>query len=177
MKHWIIVSFLVTVSSLAQAEAYQASTLRAENLLADVSARGPQVVVATLRSDDTVWDRVMVNIGHGNRRWLDVAAALRPGTDAGASETLDEAAFLALKNSPTRVLQLLKNGTFQTATVCSSNIGTDYSGAQSRRFIKDRIKALQNVTNADTLVVRDACLAGLRTALTEFDEFKDGLKN
>jgi len=45
---------------------------------------------------------------------------------------------LALRAAPASVLQLLKDGTFETNTVCSSNIGIDYTPAQSRRFIKVR---------------------------------------
>jgi hypothetical protein len=177
MKGWIIVAFLVAVSMVAEAGTSPAPSLRAENLLADVNARGARAVVATLRSDTSLWDQVMTNIGHGSRQWLEVAAALRPGTDAGASEALDEAVFLALRSAPTRVLQMLKNGTFDTTIVCSSNIGTDYSGAQSRRFIKDRMKVLKGVSDANTLAVRDQCLAGLRTALADFDNSKDSLKD
>jgi hypothetical protein len=177
MKGWIIVAVLVAVSTVAEAGTSPASSLRADNLLADVSARGPQAVVATLRSEGTLWDQVMTNIGNGGRQWLDVAAALRPGTDAGASEALDEAVFLALKSEPARVLQMLKNGTFDATIVCSSNIGTDYSAAQSRQFIKDRIKVLKGVSDANAIGVRDQCLAGLRRALAEFDNSKDGPKD
>jgi hypothetical protein len=79
--------------------------------------------VATLYADTNQWNQVTSHIGRGDREWLAVGAALRSGTDAGASEALDEAMFLALKPAPITVLQLIKDGVFATATVCSSNVG------------------------------------------------------
>jgi hypothetical protein len=175
VKGWIIVAFFVARSVTANAAGPEPS-LRAESLLADVNTRGPRPVVAALRSDSNQWDQVITNISHGYPQWLNVAAALRPGTDAGSSETLDEAMFLALKPEPIRVLQLLKDGTFEATVVCSSNIATDYTDAESRQFIKERISVLQGVSDSHTLAVRDRCLAGLRAALAEFDNSKDGAK-
>jgi hypothetical protein len=149
-----------------------AAASQAATVLADVKSQGARAVASRLWSDSTQWNQIMTNIGHGSREWLQVAAALRPGTDAGASEALDEAMFLALKAAPVPVLQLLKDGTFETNTVCSSNIGIDYTPAQSRRFIKDRIKALETLSDTGTLATREQCLAGLRAALAEIDRSK-----
>jgi hypothetical protein len=176
VKRWAIVALFVAGSITVHA-ASPAPPIRAESILEDVNTRGPQPVVAALRSDSNQWDQVMTNISHGNPHWLNVAAALRPGTDAGSSEALNEAVFLALKPAPTRVLQLLKDGTFETAAVCNSNIATDYPDAQSQKFIKERIAALQGVSDQNTLAVRDRCLAGLRAALAEFDNSNDRSKS
>jgi hypothetical protein len=141
--------------------------------LADVKAQGARTVVAALWSDNGRWNQVMANVGDGKPEWLEVAVALRPGTDAGAAETLDEAIFFALKTAPVAVLQLLKDGRFETSLVCSSNIGTDYTPTESRRFIGDRIKVLSGLSDAKILATRDQCLAGLRTALADFDNSKE----
>lgn len=170
MKRWIIVTFFAAMLMVADTMTHAAPALSAESLLADIHARGARAVVAALRSESGQWDQVMGSIGHGSREWLNVAAALRPGTDAGSAETLDEAVFLALKHQPIRVLQLLKDGTFEIATVCSSNIATDYPDAQSRRFIDERMKVLQAVSDENTRATRTQCLAGLRTALAQFDK-------
>jgi hypothetical protein len=47
----------------------------------------------------------MSNIETGQPEWIDVAKKLSPGTDAGWSEILDEALFMALEKSPELVLE------------------------------------------------------------------------
>lgn len=145
-------------------------SLHAATVLAEIRHQGARAVAAKLWSDNARWDKVIGNIGHGSRDWLQVAAALRPGTDAGASEALDEAVFLALKAAPASVLRLLEVGTFESDTVCSSNIAIDYTAAQSRQFISDRIKTLENFSEPSTLAERDQCLARLRAALADLDK-------
>jgi hypothetical protein len=60
---------------------------------------------------------------------------------------------------------LLRDGVFDTKFVCSSNIGTDYSPKESRRFVRDRIQVLAAVTELEVAAARDRCLQGLRDAL------------
>lgn len=165
----LLIAVLLAMPLIGSAPTHAASSPEAAALLADVKTQGATAVVAKLRADDARWNQVMANIGQGRHDWLHVAAALRPGTDAGASEALDEAIFLALKAAPSTVLQLLKDGTFETRMVCSSNIGADYSAAESKRFIKDRIKVLENLSNAATEATRAQCLQGLQAALADFD--------
>jgi len=114
----------------------------------------------------------MAEIATGKKDWLEVAAALRPGTDAGASETLDEAMFLALQSAPVTVLKLLDGNPFDTDSVCSSNIGTDYSPQKSVRFLRDRIRVLRHVSDADLQAVRTHCLKNLRAAQKELADSK-----
>jgi len=173
MKHiaeCFLIAVLVLMPLIGSAPTYATSSPEAAALLVDIKSQGATAIVANLRSDDARWNQVMANIGGGRRDWLHVAVALRPGTDAGASEALDEAMFLALKPAPSAVLKLLKDGTFETRMVCSSNIGADYSTKQSKRFIKDRIKVLENLSNTDVEAARGQCLQGLNAALADFDK-------
>jgi hypothetical protein len=161
----IVLDLLVAVTMATSATTAQsATTLQADAVLGDTKSRGARAVVDSLWADDGR-DMVMTSIADGKAEWLDVAAALHPGTDAGASETLDEAIFLALKPAPVAVLRLWKDGVFDTNLVCSSNIGTDYSPKESRRFVRDRIKVLAAVTELNVAGARDRCLQGLRGAL------------
>ena len=171
---FLLVTVFAAMLLVRSAVIHAASSPQAGMLLADAKTQGAPAVVSKLWSDNARWNQVMANIGQGNSEWLQVAAALRPSTDGGASEALDEAVFLALKPAPVAVLKLLKIGTFQSRTVCSSNIGTDYSAAESKNLIKDRIKTLEQLSNPATEAARAQCLAGLRAALEEFNNPKDG---
>jgi hypothetical protein len=176
MKHigeCLLIAVLVVMQLIGSTSTHASSSPEAAALLADVKTQGATAVVAKLWADNARWNQAMANVGQGRHDWLRVAAALRPGTDAGASEALDEAIFLALKTAPSTVLQLLKDGTFDTRMVCSSNIGADYSAAQSKRFIKDRIKILENLSNAAIEPARAQCLQGLHAALADFEKPSD----
>jgi hypothetical protein len=142
-------------------------SVRARDLLGDIKIHGAKFVVEKLWDRNRQWDAVMAKIATGKKDWLDVAAALRPGTDAGASETLDEALFLALASAPVGVLKLLDGHPFDTDFVCSSNIGTDYPPQKSLRFVRDRIEVLRGVSDADLQAVRTHCLKNLKLALKE----------
>jgi hypothetical protein len=139
--------------------------LRPDAILADVQVHGARSAVAALWADTNRWNQLLARIGTGNRRWLEVAAVLRKGTDAGASEELDESVFLALRPNPRAVLELLKARTFDVGAVCNGNIADDYPAAQSKRFLAERIQVLQGFSESATTAVQDQCLAGLRMAL------------
>ena len=168
----VVVGLLVGMMAIAVAAAPSASSLNASSILADIRTNGAQPVVAALWSGDGRWNQVMVNIGSGRSDWLQVGVALRPGTDAGAAEELDEAIFLALGTAPVAVLKLLKDHQFKTKFVCSSNIGIDYTPTEARRFINERIKILSGLSNEKILATRDECLVGLRAALADFGTSK-----
>lgn len=163
---------LFGISGVSIAATLASASLNASSVLADVRARGAHAVVAALWSDESRWNQVMTNIGSGRPEWLNVAVALRPGTDAGAAETLDEAIFFALRTAPVAVLKLLKDGRFDAKFICSSNVGIDYTPAESRRFIRERIKVLSGVSDATVMTTRDKCIAGLLGALADFGSSK-----
>jgi hypothetical protein len=151
----------------ASAASYSGASVQAADLMTDVRARGANAVVTMLWADNKQWAEVMKNIGQGKAEWLKVAVALRPGTDAGATETLDEAVFIALKPAPAAVLFLMVDHRFDPKFVCSSNIATDFTDTESRRFIRDRIKILTSLSDPNLEAIRDQCVAGLRAALKD----------
>jgi hypothetical protein len=138
-----------------------------EQLLADIQQRGAGIVVARLLADRREWDEVLAKIAAGGEDWLAVATALRPGTSAGASVSLDEAIFLAIEPAPAAVLRLLDANFFDVDLVCSANIEADHSPEQSRNFVKDRIKILHRVAARELQPVRNQCLKNLKAALRE----------
>src|ERR1700722_4924405 len=159
----VSLAICVTDPKLARATG-QASEIRASAILADIRLHGPEAVVASLRPDQHKWDDVMAKIAGGGNKWLRVADALRSATDGGASETLDEAVFLALKPATVAVLKLLKEGRFSSDYVCSSNIATDYSEQQSRRLIRERISILTGLSATGIQAMRTDCVTKLAAA-------------
>jgi len=136
-------------------------------ILGEVGSHGARATVEVIRDTGNQWDLVTGNISQGEPQWLEVAAALRPGADGGAAETLDEAVFLALKPSAKSVLELLHEHAFDIAAVCGSNIATDYAANDARRMIQDRIDILKRLPNGVLAAERDKCLVGLQSALKD----------
>jgi len=118
----VLISLLHGFAMIAITASASDSTTRAQSILSDINSRGAKSVVEMLWADEERWNDVMTNVGSGDVAWLGVAVALRSGTDAGASEMLDEAISIALKSAPAAVLRLLKDHKFNRSFVCSSNI-------------------------------------------------------
>jgi len=151
--------------AISFADASTTPTLQSSEVLKDIDARGARVVAETLWNDEAGWKQVLSNVGQGRHGWLEVAAALRPGTDGGASETLDEAVFLALAPDPRGVLNLLEQGKFAGRFVCSGNIADDYGAAKAREFLRQRITVLSHISDSKLQAVRDECIANMRAAV------------
>ena len=167
----LALAFAITAAFMAWSDVPPPS-VNAPDILSDIRIDGAHIVVTKLWDRNRGWDEVMAKIATGKKEWLDVAAALRPGTDGGASQTLDEAVFLALQSAPVAVLKLLDGNPFDTDSVCSSNIGTDYSPEKSIRFVRDRIIVLHRLSDPDLQAVRTHCLNSLRAALKELADSK-----
>lgn len=167
---WIVIGATVIVLSITNSDLVAAAPppLNARDVLADVQAHGARATVASLWADTDRWNHVLAEIGKGSREWLQVAAALHKGTDAGASEELDQSMFLALKYSPIVVLQLTKKKYFDVDAVCNGNIADDYPSAESKRFLAQRIAVLSRLSDPTTSTVRNECIKGLRDALADF---------
>jgi hypothetical protein len=161
-------SFLLLIFfASAAAESPDTSSAQASRILADVRDRGAQATAAALWDNQHQWKEAMEYIGRGKPTWLKVAVALRPGTDGGASQNLDEAVFFALKPNPISVLRLLHAEQFQTRSVCSGKIAIDYPAERARMLIQDRIDVLNGVSDLNLMTVRDECRSSLRAGLKD----------
>jgi hypothetical protein len=116
----------------------------------------------------------MAGVASGSKEWLDVAVALAPATDAGATSELETALFLALGPAPRRMLELMHRPasgsealafTFSPETICASGAPyIDYKPDEARRLIADRISAVAGVRDRELIPTRDACVRGLERA-------------
>jgi hypothetical protein len=161
------IAWIVIASAIVSTACAGSMSIRAADILGDVRQHGARAAATTLWGDHRRWSQVVASIAKGTAEWLDVAIALRAGADGGASEELDEAVFLALKPAPMRVLHLLGAGPFEIASVCSSNVATDYPATKAQRFIADRIAVLARMSDQSVRETRDQCVAKLRAALEE----------
>jgi hypothetical protein len=149
-----------------------------ETIISEIKSRGAKEVVRELTKDWSVWDSICDKIASGNQAWLNVAAALQAGTDAGSSETLDLALGEALEYDPKNVLTLVgKTGDLES--ICS---GPDVDNARynsyelSMKAISLRIKKVAAVNDRSLQKMSKACLHYLeesKSGVAEFYQVKE----
>jgi hypothetical protein len=135
-----------------------------------VASRGPDAVVSQLWQTGAPWEELLEGVDSGAPEWLDLAAALAPGTDAGAASDLITALFMALAPAPERTLRLLVGSSglaaqFNVDQICGSNVYLDYDPEDARVLIRERLQTVRGVTATDLVPLRDACLRNLEEAL------------
>jgi len=128
-----------------------------DTILSAIQDRGARNIVAEMnRGKGRVWDKVLDKIETGDRKWLEVAASLREGTDAGTSEGLSIAVAHALLHAPERVLAMTP-GLFQLDDICTMP-DIEPPLPLYRSYILKAKTALAGVHQAELREVRDRCV-------------------
>ena len=102
-KTWLLVVSWLVFAGVAYSESIPPVRQDAGAILAEVSSKGASAVVRNVFGKPA-WEEILKNIASGESAWIDVALALRSGTDAGSTSELQSAMFLALGRNPTYVL-------------------------------------------------------------------------
>jgi hypothetical protein len=163
-------TLLVAIFLLQLGGPGQAADVSPNSVLQKIESQGASQVVKDLWSDQKQWTFLLESVGQGTHAWLDVATALRPGTDGAASETLDLAMFKALRPSPMEVLKRLSHHAFDTAAVCRPNLAADSTVPQAKEMIVARIGALSKIESPALQSTRDQCVLSLKAALKDITD-------
>ncbi len=159
--------------------AYAANTnpadihLQPDALFQEIKSKGANAVVFELYGDSNVWDAFLRNIATGNRTWIEVAVALRPGSDAGASEMLTLAVGEALEHDPINVLQIAPKA-YQLSYICSGPDVDDRrydSHELSINAINRRIKKVSAVKDQSLSTTSKECIRYLEDSKTGIAQF------
>lgn len=141
------------------------NAVKAQDIVSAVEQRGSRPVAQELYEDPKRWRELLTAISSGASEWLAVAAKLRPGTDAGASQMLETSVFFALGKSPVDSLKLISANSFSVEGVCSSNFLIDTPADQNALSVIDmRIRALRGISDPSLVATRDRCIKGLQQA-------------
>ena len=126
---------------------------------ARIHAIGAQPTVRELWNRPGDWDAVMAGIESGDAAWLKVAAELKPGADAGSSESLAIVVSRSIQHNAPAFLRIAFPS-FGIA-VCS-DLTIEGTKEQHNSFQTNTEKALLAADNEATRKDRDACLIELR---------------
>jgi len=150
-----------TFSCTACAGSATDGSLTPELLLHDVDNRGASVVVRDLWNRHDPWNEVTKRIASGENAWIDVALALRKGSDAGASSDLRDAMFQALAKNPAYVLQHAEPE-YPLSELCEGRVDppSTYSEAIAEQVRTE--KAVEQVRTIELQEKKELCLIKLR---------------
>ena len=96
-------------------------------LIEEINKKGASQVIQSLWGQPS-WYSVTGKIASGEAAWIDVAVALRAGSDAGSTSGLHSAMFLALSKNPVYVLRVLETAdkqpyrSFLISDVCEGRV-------------------------------------------------------
>lgn len=151
MKFALALLFAGAVNAAAAPPAHPPAA-SADALLQRIAQLGGRRVLADLWKDDRAFDAAMDGIESGDPAWLEVAIRLRPFSDAGASEAIDDAVARLLPAQPRRILSLIGHDGFEIGHVCTTPFIEPAPGVA---------EAYENKTLAALASVRDPDLAYL----------------
>lgn len=135
-----------------------------------IQERGASAVVDELNHQEgtSAWESIEDRVATGNGRWLRIAQQLRPYTDAGTSESLDNSIAEALPKNAEGVLAMLgkdQSKEFTTDRVCSGETFIEVSRTTLRRHLRAGITAVEKVNDPKLQPVKEACVAALNRDL------------
>jgi hypothetical protein len=134
-------------------------------VLSAVERLGPKEAVRELLKGNQ-WEAVLDGIASGQDDWLEVAGALVPGTDAGATSELRVALFMALGPAAKAVLAEVSPGgriALDLTLVCDASVAIDHPDT-ALDLVRDRIERLQGVTDERLRKQKEECVKGLLEA-------------
>ena len=102
-----------------------------------------------------------------------MAVVLKPGTDAGSSEELDDALSLALLRQPDHVLPILNNIWWKDSEACTFGWDSEFPDEMTVRAYVNRLeKAVKKASDKGTAELRKSCIRGIAKSRKELDENK-----
>lgn len=155
--------FLIMAPELMLAESHSRNLQNPIVLLGDIKKTGATEVINSLWGTP-IWNQLTVKIASGEPCWIDVAIALRTGSDAGSTSELQDALFQALEKNPIYVLRTLNieqtppYSSFSVSNICegrSDPLPTYKQAATELEVIKISV---EYISEKDLQLKRKLCL-------------------
>lgn len=151
---------LLLVLAIASAAAVAADRPSAQAVLNRVANEGGRKVLWDLWQHEREFGQVTAGIESGDPAWLEVAAALKPFSDAGASLSINYAVARALPKTPERVLPLTTQG-FKVEDICISPFIEPDPGV-AEAYERRTLAALSRLKGTSVASVAAECAAQVR---------------
>lgn len=173
MKKKLLMTLIVALSPMVVYSAESSTLKTPKEITQAAKSRGATQVVAELFKTGAWAKYAYPGISSGEKQWLDVAVVLKPGTDAGASEELNDALSLALLRQPDLVLPILKDIWWKDSEACTFGWDSEFPDNMTvRTYVKRLEKAVKKASNKGTAELRKSCLRGIAKTRKELEENK-----
>lgn len=133
----------------------------AQVVLQRINTEGASAVARALVADQATWSALTGKIAGGANDWVDVALALRKGSDAGASSELQSALFLALGKNPSYVLQKVDDSSGLLSTICVGRVDPPEPYDAAVAEIRAVRAAVEGVTVPESSTRKALCITKL----------------
>ncbi|MDZ7476491.1 hypothetical protein U5F73_16085 [Stenotrophomonas pavanii] len=151
---------LLLVLAIASPTAVAADLPSAQAVLNRVANEGGRKVLWDLWQHEREFGQVTAGIESGDPAWLEIAATLKPFSDAGASLSINYAVARALPKAPERVLALIARG-FKVEDICTSPFIEPDPGV-AEAYERRTLAALSRMKGAAVASVAAECAAQVR---------------
>jgi hypothetical protein len=166
----IALSLLFPVATFAAEKSVPSAP---KEIISAAQAEGARQVIRQLFESNVWQTHVYPGISSGDSQWLEVAKTLRPATDAGASEEMDDALSLALLKRPYAVLPVLKRLWWEkSADICHFGWDSEFPDMTVRSYINQLEQALGKASSKKNAELRKLCLKGINKTRKELLENK-----
>lgn len=166
----IILSLLLPLAAFASDKSNLSTP---DEITSAVKAEGAEKVIRQIFESDAWQVHVYPGISSGDPQWLQVAKILRPSTDAGASEEMNNALSLALLKRPYAVLPVLKNLWWEKdIDICYFGWDSEFPDMTVRAYVNQLEKALGKTANEKNAELRKSCLKGIEKTRNELRQNK-----
>ncbi len=128
MKNFVVLTFLVVCTNTFACEVVP------QDIINSLKTEEPKTVIGRLWDAKDCEEKLLTGLSNGKPAWIAVAIALRPYTDAWASESLQDSLGEAMLKAPSRVLPLIKNYSFNES-ICMPWMMDD-SGDSDKKYRK-----------------------------------------
>ena len=132
----------------------------AKDILSRIATDGGHKVLWDLWQHEDEFNHMLSGIESADSSWLQVASALRPFADAGASLSIDYAVARALPKAPDRVLALTRHG-FDIESICTSPFIEPAPGV-AKAYEQQTLAALANVKDPALASIAVECAKRVR---------------
>jgi hypothetical protein len=156
----LLVGIWLALSGAACAGSNAPAWQKADTLLEEVNNKGASAVIRSLWGKPA-WYSVTEKIASGESAWIDVALALRKGSDAGATSELHSAMFLALGKNPAYVLRTAEPQ-FKLSEICEGRVDPPSTYQEALAELTRARSAVERVQASELQSKKELCLAKLR---------------
>jgi hypothetical protein len=145
--------------------------ITAKQMVDAINKQGAKTVATKMNINKGIatWNYVEDRVASGSIPWLKIAVELKPYTDAGIAEGLDNSVADALPKAPEQVVGMLGE-TFHTDRICSGAQFIEMPKKTVLDFLKKARIAVQEINNSTLAKKRDACLSEIDSGIKDMSK-------